>query len=531
MTSNHWNEIKRRTMLKAISGGAIAMTAPGFLLPAKADSGSSLLVALSYAPKYFNPNYTFDGAHHYVNPNIFNKLITYYGEGSIGADLASSWEVSEDGLTYTFKLRDGVLWSDGEKFSSKDVLWTVNSLVEEKGFASEVLNGLEEITAPDDTTVVMKLSDRNSSFLDLLASDYSFVILPAHIYEGTDPRTNPANEKPIGTGPFVVTNFVAGDYIEMTANPNFFDGKPELEKLFFKFYPDTSAAVAEMRAGNVGYMTSTPSASAMRQLESVDGITVGTRNTPPPLMIWLGLNLRHPILSKLEVREALSYAIDREQINMLVYGGAHVPARTSYLSTSRAWNPDAIQPLYDVDKANQLLDEAGYPRDGNGTRFSIRYTGFNAGTGGAKEIGEVLRQQFADVGIDLQLEQYDFSIFADKILKQHDFDITWSAGPHGPDPQAFAAFVASDGRRNCMGYDNPKVDELFAEAKSSESDAKAVQKYQEIQAIIAEDLPRISILEWRRPVVYRSEYANFWWMEGFDQTPNDSYENVKKVES
>ncbi|MBF9235677.1 ABC transporter substrate-binding protein [Microvirga alba] len=521
--------IHRRAFLKYGAAATAAVGAGTWSPFVIAADERALVVAINSAPKFLNPNYLFDGACYYVTSNLFSKLVDYMADGSVAGDLAERWEVSEDALTYTFHLHKGVKWTDGRPVTAKDVVWTIKSIQAEKGYGNAALAGIVDVAAVDDHTVCIVLAERNSSFLAQMAQRYGYVILPAHIYEGTDPRANPANLKPVGSGPYVLTSFGPGDHIQLDVNPDYFRGAPQVKRIFFKFYPEYSAAVAEIRAGGLDLMLSSPPLSAMRQLQKTEGVSVDIVNSQPELMVWVGFNYRNKILADVRVRRAIAHAINRSQINQIVYGGTNKAAETAYLSTSPVWNSDAKQPGFDIAKANSLLDEAGYPRQNGRTRFKIRYTGFNAATGGAQQIGEVMKQQLAQVGIELTLETFDFGVFAEKILQKRDFDLTWSAGPHGPDPQLFSNFVASKGGRNCMDFSNPEVDRLFVEARQAPDMNVAKQKYQRIQHIVAEELPRLSLIEWRMPMIYSNRFSHYWWQADSDKVPNDCYRLVKPV--
>lgn len=518
--------LSRRSLLKASVGGALVYGAWP-LLSARAQDGS-LVVALSYAPKVINPNYDFDGANYFIAPNVFSRLVDYGSDGVIYGDLAEAWETSDDRMTYTFKLRQGVTWSDGKPFSADDVVWTVTSLQDDKAYGARAIAGLTKVEKVDDFTVTLTIGSPNSSFLDQLSNRYGFVVLPKHIYEGTNPRDNPANQRPVGTGPFIVDEYVPGSYVSLRANPNYFRGKPKIEGLIFRVFPDITAAVTALRAGDVGFLASSPPFSALGQIEGVSGVAVDFVSPVPSIMHSLAFNLRRKPLDDVRVRTAIAHAINRNQLNDLIFGGRLKVADAAYISSSWAWDDTALQPGFDVAKANELLDASGNPRGADGTRFSINFIAFRAAVWGSREIGEVMKQQLAEVGINLTVEFYDFAVYAQRILKDHDYDMVWQAGPHGPDPQLFAAFVKSMGPTNSMGYNNPDIDALFDKARAASSREEAMPSYVEIQKTVARDLPRLSLLEWKYAYPRSAKYKGFWWQgEGELPVPNDCYRNVE----
>ncbi|WP_177246275.1 ABC transporter substrate-binding protein [Actinacidiphila alni] len=482
-------------------------------------------MGLTYAPKTLNPDYAYDPANYFIMDNIYSRLVNYGYDDEVHGDLARNWQKSADGLTYTFHLRSGVKWSDGKPLTSADVMWTAKSIIKEKGYGAAALAGVSAVTAPDAQTVVMKLAQPNSSFLDQLAQRYGWVVLPQHVFDGTDVTSNPANKKPVGSGPFVVTSFTPGSHVELKANPGYFGGAPKTKALSFRFFSSPDAAVTALQSHEIQFIANAPNYASVPTLKKAAGITVETAAATPPTDVWLGFNLARKPLNDLKVRTAIAQALDPGEINDLVYGGTKKVSGTVYDPSSRDYDASARQPAHDVAAANALLDQAGYPKK-SGTRFSLTYTGFTASLAGAQQIGEVLKQQLAKVGIGLKVENYDFSIFADKIMQQHDFDITWSGGPHGPDPQTFANYVKTGGNRNAMRYSDPEVDRLFDEAAKSSDASVRSQDYRKIQQIVAKDLPRYTLFQWNYQFAYDSRYSGFWWQNTTGDLPADDYAQV-----
>lgn len=493
-----------------------------------AAADSTLVVALSYAPKFLNINYDFDGANYFIVDNIFDRLITYDVNYNFIGELAESWTVSDDGLTYTFHLRPGVKWHDGEPFTSSDVVWTIESLFEEEGYGAAAVPGVVKVEAIDDLTVALELERPDSTFLHSLARRYGFTILPKHLYEGTDPRENPQNWEPIGTGPFRFVEMVAGSHVTLEANEDYFLGAPRIKNLVFRTFMDMSAAVAALEAGEVQFLSSAPPFPETIRLMSTPGIATGAVQSE--ILVWLGFNLTREPLNDIRVRMAIAHAIDRDQIAELVYRDLLPASQTVYLSILTDYlDKTAKLPEYNPELAREILEEAGYTADSRGVRLHLTYTGFRASVWGAQEIGDVMRQQLAEVGIDLTVEFYDFAVFAEKIQKNHDFDITWSGGPAGPHFSEFRNFVGSSGARNVMGYDNPEVDDLFAIGAGTTDDTLRRIAYQRIQRLIAADVPRLSLVEWKYIYPYEATYHGFWWQEeALGQVPRDCYRLVWK---
>ncbi len=491
----------------ATIAAAVMLFLPGSAVLA---GDGTFVVAINFVPTVININYDFGGVAYNFVDDVYDRLVRFDVWNDVIPGLATSWSISADGRTYRFNLAQGVKWHDGKTLTSADVVWTVESLIKEKGNAADIFSNLQSVTAPDRQTVVFQLKESDSTFLGELARRYGWVVLPKHIWEGSDPRRNPANTRPIGTGPFKFEEFVPGSHVSFVANDQYYRGRPRLDRLVFRVFSNPSAAVAALQSNEIQLMSGAPSfADAIRMRDMKD---VAVEFVPSVIPVWLGFNLARKPLSDVRVREAIAHAINRSEIASRVYLNALKPADGAFLSTiTWAFAKDVRQPEFNRQRAEELLDAAGLRRGPDGTRFRIKYTAFRAQVWGGAEIGQVMREQLRGVGIDLEVEVFDFAIFAEKIQKNRDFDLTWSGGPHGPDPYSFRLYVGSDGYRNVMGYNNKEVDALFNEARRTSDRTKQREAYHKIQAILVKDLPRLNLIEWSYPYPYRSAYSGFWW--------------------
>lgn len=491
--------------------------APGGTTPTAGQPkwGGTLVVGVYTDPKFLNPNYDFDGQAYYQNANILSKLINYdYKTGSIHADLATKWEASSDGLSYTFTLREGVKWHDGKPFTSADVKWTYDDLIKEgtKAQAFRIITSLQSVEAPDAKTVIFRLKETDALFLVGLSGYYGAMVLPKHLYEGTDARKNPYNLRPVGTGPFKVVELVTGSHLTLEANPDYYGLGPYLDRLIFKVVPNLATMISTLETGEVGYSAPSPPFGDVARLRTLPGLKVD--EAPSQIVQWTAFNLELPKFKDLRVRQAIIHAIDKKAISEQVYAGLVTPSTAVYISTvPKFYNPNAKQPEYDVAKAEKLLDEAGFPRGADGIRFKTRYAAFISSLAGGPEMGQVIKQQLSKVGIDVTLEVQEFALFNEKIINKRDFEMTASGGPHGPDPSEWANFVGTGGTRNVMKYSNARVDELFKLGRKTLNEEERKKIYFEIQEIIAKELPRMNLVEYTYMRPYRSEFHDFWWQD------------------
>jgi peptide/nickel transport system substrate-binding protein len=395
-----------------------------------------------------------------------------------------------------------------------------------------------KIEAPDDYTLVIRMKQPFPAFFP-----WAFVnqwIYPKHLYQGTDPRENERNYKnPVGTGPFVFKEWVRGSHILMERNPNYYKpGLPYLDRVVAKVIPDAAARVVALETGEVDYLSiySLPSSSVPELRKSKD-VTIFTHRTRVNYGgIHAHMNVRNEYLKVKEVRQALSYAIDRKLIVERAFAGLGVPGSSPISSLHQPWyNPQvANRYSYDSKKAEALLDQAGFKRGAGGKRFSLRIAYAGSGEGGAlQSTAEIMREEFRAVGIDLILEPKDYSAWMDSVHVKWDFDLSMGSYQTGPDPAIAVSrlYITKNIQklmgRNLMGYSNPKVDELFDAAERELNLTKRIQAYHQIQVLMAEDVPalwiwdRVSTLAHRNRVkgeivggAHFEAFENVWVTDG-----------------
>lgn len=439
---------------------------------------------------------------------IFDGLLEYDMDMQPIASLAVSWDVSDDGKTVTFQLREGVRWHDGEPFTSADVQFSLMNVVKEyhpRGQAN--LGPIESIDTPSEHTVVINLKHPYPPMFMGLSS-LEAPIVPRHIYEGTDFRANPAVNEPIGTGPFKFSRWEKGNFIELVKNEDYWrDGRPYLDRVIFRFIADASTRSAALERGEVHVANfGTINPVEMRRLTDLPNIEIaeGGYEALAPMML-LELNTqRGPLVDK-RVRQAIAYAIDRDFITKNIWYGFGKPAVSPISSVYGPLHTDEGVRRFDVEDrleiANKLLDEAGYPRQGRKPRFTIIHDVAPFGEDW-RRMGEYIRQALSRVGIDVTLRNSDFPTFARQVHAEYDFDMTssWSVGMADPtlgvqrnywseaiNPQVPFANVAQ--------YSNPEGDKLWVAAQTELDPQKRAELFHDLQRQITEDSPLILVME------------------------------------
>ena len=423
--------------------------------------------------------------------------------------------------------------------TADDIRWAFTEItMKYNPNASTSFGSVASIEAPDDTTLVFHMKQPFPAFMP-----WSFVnqwIYPRHIYEGTDPRQNERNYKnPIGSGPFVFKEWVRGSHIIFERNPDYYiKGEPYVDRVVARFIPDPGARVIALESGEVDYLNiyALPS-SAVPDLRKAKNITVFDHRTRVNYGgIMVHLNVRNPNLAKKEVRQALSYAIDRKLFLERAFGGIGAVASGPISSFHKPFFNPAIAGRYSYDpkKAEALLEQAGMKRGPDGKRFPLRIVYSRTGEGGGLQAtAEIMREELRPLGIDLILEPKDYSVWMESAHLKWDFDMSMGSYQTGPDPAIAVSrlYITKNIEkmmgRNLMGYSNPKVDESFDAGEREIDLDKRIKIYHEVQEVMADDVPalwlwdRLSVLAYRNRVkgdifggAHMENFANVWVTDG-----------------
>jgi peptide/nickel transport system substrate-binding protein len=496
------NPMNRRSLLKAGAGAGLTAAAisgmtfpksmvaqtPAAEIAPKELSGTAVLV-LTGEPQSFQPDFQADDYLWPIACNIYNSLFSLDNSFNVIPELATAYEVAEDGLSITVNLNPLATWHDGTPVTSADVKYTLEQIVSDTAAVSAgTLGAISTVETPDDHTAVLVLSQPSASIIGFL-SWYAVFILPAHIYEGTDWATNEANQAPIGSGPFKFVSYEAGSSVELEANAEYFGDGPFLEKLIYSIIPDANTQVQALLNGEVDFVDGIPSAQ-VATLEANPDFGIAPKVYPSP--IYFGFNMAKAPLDNLDVRKAIGMAVDREQILATALSGYGTISDRFYPSVIEwASNPDAVAPAFDVEGANALLDAAGFPLDGD-SRFSIRLLYFT-GWPEVADTATVLKEQFTAIGVDLELVALEYAAWQEQ-MEAVDFELGMLGGFQGPDPANLALRVGTEGNINYWGYSNPTFDDLLVQGDAGLTQEERAPIYFEAQEILAADVPILQLV-------------------------------------
>lgn len=458
--------------------------------------GGTLVIAAGGDPGHFNPGITTGFEVHSIADSIFNGLVGLDDNANPVPDLAVRWEVSDDARVYTFHLADGVAWHDGEPFTSADVKFTFEEILLQ--FHSRTKAGLEgileSIETPDDQTVVFTFTEPYAPFLQRLNVTEA-PILPRHIYADVeDIQTAAANLSPIGTGPFVFDEYVIDDRVILQRNPEYFkDGLPYVDTVVFRVIPDVNTQLLALEQGEVDYIWRVPGAEIERLQD--DDVRLYSVNSGPGggfCVMTLTFNLDREIFQDVRVRRAIAHSIDRQQlVEQVIFGQGRAATGPISSQMEFAYSDDVTMYAHDYEEAASLLDQAGYAPGDDGTRLEMNVLHFP----GFAKYAEIIRQNLANVGVDVEQIPLDRSAFIPRVFGDRDFDTNIISYCNNTDPTIGVSrmYVSTNigdiPFSNGAGYVNPEIDELFDEASKTADQDERGEIYAEIQRILTRELP------------------------------------------
>ncbi|MBN9334893.1 ABC transporter substrate-binding protein [Devosia sp.] len=448
-----------------------------------------------------------------VGPKIFEGLLSYDENFEPQAQLATQWSVSDDGLSYTFKLRPNVKWHDGTPFTSKDVAFSIERLKAGHPRGQVTFANVSKIETPDDLTVVVSLSAPTPYLLTAVASPES-PIVPQHLFENINVVDTPPDAALIGTGPFMFREWTRGDHLILERNPDYWAaGKPYLERIIGKIVTDSAARSAGLETGELDLAS--VALSDVERLKSITGLTVADLNAP-----YLGrhsqiaLNLDNEKLADLQVRRAIAHALDLEAIKSIVFYGYGTVSPTPISRALTAYNDPSILPHnYDTILANQLLDEAGYAKDDSGVRFKLRVT---LNPANDSRVAAFVQQSLKAIGIEAEVSLSDQAAYSKRVYTDRDFDVAIDSLGNTFDPTVGVqrvfwsnAFKVGVPWANPSHYANPVVDDILERAAVEVDATKRKELFFQLQAIVHDELPVIDFIDPPEFYAYRDGLSGF----------------------
>jgi peptide/nickel transport system substrate-binding protein len=469
------------------------------------------------SPANLDPRVGTDAQSERIGMLLFDALLHRDEHFNLQPALAERWEIP-DPLTYVFHLRHDVRFHDGNPLTSRDVKWTFDSLLNGsiRSPKASTYRFVERVDVPDAWTVVFRLKEPYSPLLWNL-TDGNMGIVPYG-------SSGDFGRQPVGSGPFRFVRLLPDKEVVIERNPVYWKPAPKLERVRFAIVPDTTTRALELRKGSADVAINALSADMIVAIQQQHQLIIET--APGTIYSYLAFNLRDPILQDVRVRQAIAYAINRGPLIHYLWRDQARPAASVLPPQHWAYNGSVPRYDYDPERARQLLDDAGYKAGADGVRFHLTMkTSMEEST---KLLAAVLQQQLREVGIALDIRTFEFATFYSDVVKGafQLYSLRWIGGNEDPDifEHVFHSASFPPRRANRSYYSNPRVDALIDQARREVDQAKRKALYEEIQRILAEDLPYVNLWYLDNVLVHTARVRNL------QLSPRGDYEFLKTAE-
>lgn len=460
------------------------------ILAGAASARDTVTVALQLEPPHLDPTSAAAGAIDQVlYSNVFEGLTRFMGDGSVVPGLAQSWEISEDGLTYTFRLQDGVTFHDGTTMDAEDVKFSLDrARAEDSTNAQKALFAdIASVDVVDPLTVQITLSQPNGNLLFNLAWGDAVIVAPESI--------DTIKTAPVGTGAFTFTNWVQGDRIDLARNPDYWGEAPALSAATFKFISDPTAAFAAMMAEDVDAFSGFPAPENLPQFEADPRFQVLVGSTEGETI--LSINNKQAPFDNPKVRAAVSHAIDRQAIIDGAMFGYGTPIGTHFAPHNPAYVDLTGTSAHDPEKARALLAEAGLA-DGFTTTLHLPPPSY------ARRGGEIIAAQLAEVGITAEIINVEWAQWLETVFRGKNFGL--SIVSH-TEPMDIGIYARPD---YYFQYDNAAFQDLMAELTGTTDPDARTKMLQQAQEIIANDYVNGFLFQLASLSVAKADLQGLW---------------------
>ena len=463
----------------------------------------------------------------YAQEMLYETLVNITADGYEGC-LAESWDISDDGKTYTFHIRDGVKFSDGEVCDANAIKANFDAIIENKDRHTwlEMMNLLVGVSAPDDKTFVIELSEPYYPLLTELGVTRPFAMISPKVMK--DGSTKDGVNAYIGTGPYVLTDFVTDEYAVFEANENYWGEQPKIKKITVKVIPDNQTRILALEKGEIDMIfgKNMIDADAINQYTGNDKFTVSLSD--PTSTRQIVLNTTRDVLADKEVRQALQHATNKQTISEGIFYGLEQPADTLFAKTVPYCDIDLEPYAYDVELAQSMLDEAGWVvgsdkiREKDGQKLNIDLL-YNSDSVTEKAIAEYLQSEYQKIGIALNIHGEEEQSYRDN-MKAGNFDMVFNICWGTPyDPQsslaAMRAPVYGDYAAQLGLEDKADIDQAITDILVSTDETKRQELYTFVLTRLHEDAVYIPLTYECNKAIYRSDLQGFHFTQTQYEVP------------
>jgi peptide/nickel transport system substrate-binding protein len=461
--------------------------------------GDTIIEGSIGEPSVLIPMLAGDASSHAIAGLVFNGLVKYDKDLTLIGDLAESWDISSDGLTITYHLRKGVRWTDGIEFTAEDVMFGYRTIIDEKT-PTPYSGDFKQVTKAE---VIDRYTFRvtyEKPFAPALSSWGNLTILPKHLLDGKDITKSELGRHPMGMGPFKFVSWIPGQEIILESNHDYFEGRPYIDRYIYRIIPDLATMFLELKTGGIDLMGLTPIQYTRQTNSSYFKKNFKKYRYPVPSYTYLGFNLKHPWFNDKRVRKAIAYAIDKQEIVDGVLLGLGNPATGPYVPGTWPYNPDVKKYAYNMDKAIQLLWEAGWKdndndglldKDGRAFEFTILT---NMGNNLRLKAATIIQWRLGMAGIKVNIRAVEWATFINEFVDKRRFEAIILGWSIGFDPDQYDIWHSSKTKEkefNFVSFSNKEVDELLEKGRGTFDIEERKMAYFRIQEILAEELPYI----------------------------------------
>ena len=460
------------------------------------DYGDAIISGSISDARTLIPILASDSASADVCSMIYNGLVKYDKDIQLIPDLAQSWQIQEDGLVIIFYLRKDVTWHDGKPFTAKDVEFTYKKLLDPdvKTPYSGDFERVKTFEVLDDYSIKVTYKEPFAPAL----SSWGMSIIPKHLLENENLNTTPYQRKPIGTGPYKFKSWKTQEIIELESNHAYFEKRPFVDRYIYRVIPDEATMFLELQTKGVDLSGLTPMQYIRQTNNDFFKKNFQKFKLPGFNFTYMGYNLKNPKFQDIRVRQALNYAVDKEEIIKTILLGLGRVANGPFIPDSWAYDSETKPALFSPVKARELLKEAGWNDANNDGWLEKNNEIFeftiitNQGNDERIKIAQIIQMKLKDIGVRVKIKVVEWSVFLTEFIDKRNFEAVLLGWSLSRDPDCFDIWHSSktkEGEFNFIGYNNEEVDKLLIEARRTFDQGKRKTYYNRINQILYQEQP------------------------------------------
>ncbi|MCX5715677.1 MAG: peptide-binding protein [Candidatus Omnitrophica bacterium] len=451
--------------------------------------GDAIIIGALHEPDILVPILAPEGTSQDIVGLLFNGVTKFDKDLNVIPDLAQKWEISDDGLTITFYLRQNVRWHDGKLFTADDVKFTYEKLIDPdiKTLYSGAFGKIAELKTPDRFTVQVVYKEPFSPGL----ADWAVKIMPKHILENQDLNAAEFSKNPVGTGPYKFKSWKPGERIDLEFNPDYFEGRPSIDRVVYKIMPDQAAMLTELKSQTIDMMQLTPGQYKQETDDDAFKTSFNKFRYPSLRYTFIAYNLQDPRFKERSIRRAVNSALDQNAIVRDVLMGCGRVCTAPFPPDGWAYNKEIAPMKCDKRWAKMLLEQAGWrdtDKDGlinkNGKPFEFTLL-FNEGIEEHKAVADIFQKKLSELGIRVNIKALSASDLQEKVLNKKEFEAAILERSFPKDPEGYA-----DGL-GFITYKSEMIKNLLEKARRSFDQESRASFYKEIHRIIDAEQPRL----------------------------------------